>query len=346
MLPRRCSQTHRAEVSAPAVWRLKRSIVSSWRQLQLGAIRLTLCSIFLELLVSALPKSIAAALTQALDSTVDERSQQAVAGGSFHRCLRYQTVQGPIFVKAGEAAAADMFAAEAAGLMELARAEAVRVPKVVARGIHQSGAFLALEWIELSSPTKASEALLGEQLAWQHRRTQRQFGWDRDNTIGSTPQRNGWSAQWVAFLRERRLLFQLDLAERNGAAARPIERGRLLCQLLDAFFSSYDPAPSLLHGDLWVGNWGTDEDGLPVIFDPAVYYGDREADIAMSRLFGGFGHAFYTAYQSTWPLDAGAGTRSALYNLYHVLNHYNLFGGGYLSQAQSMIDRLLAELGR
>ena len=149
----------------------------------------------------------------------------------------------------------------------------------------------------------------------------------------------------MEFLRDRRLAHQLDLAVTKGAQAHIVDRGRTLCQLLDAFFSSYRPVPSLLHGDLWAGNWGTDEDGLPVTFDPAVYYGDREADIAMTRLFGGFGHAFYTTYQSTWPLDQAAGTRSTLYNLYHVLNHYNLFGGEYLVKAGGMIDRLLAELG-
>jgi protein-ribulosamine 3-kinase len=295
--------------------------------------------------VGAIPKSIATALTEALDTPVEDRPRQTVAGGSINQSWRYESGQGPIFVKTGAASAAAMFAAESAGLIALAQAEAVRVPQVLASGLYRDGSFLALEWIELGPATKSSEALLGEQLAWQHRNTQRQFGWDRDNTIGSTPQSNGWSAQWVGFLRDRRLLSQLDLAAGNGAAAHTIDRGKLLCQLLDAFFSSYNPAPSLLHGDLWSGNWGADEDGLPVIFDPAVYYGDREADIAMTRLFGGFGHAFYTAYQSTWPLDPAAGTRSALYNLYHVLNHYNLFGGGYLSQAHSMIERLLAELG-
>jgi protein-ribulosamine 3-kinase len=296
--------------------------------------------------VSARQESIVTALARALDAPIDERATTALSAGTFSRCMRYETARGPVFVKQGPVSAEAMFAAEAAGLIALARAQAVRTPGVLATGTCADGAFLALEWIDLGGATKASEALLGEQLAWQHRSTQRQFGWDRDNTIGSTPQPNEWCAQWIEFLRERRLRWQLELAARNAAAAHTIERGQLLCELLDAFFSSYDPTPSLLHGDLWGGNWGTDADGAPVIFDPAVYYGDREADIAMTRLFGGFGHAFYTAYQSTWPLDPAAGTRGTLYNLYHVLNHYNLFGGSYLSQAHSMIERLLAELGR
>lgn len=290
-------------------------------------------------------KTIAAALARSIGVPIDERSKRAVSGGSISSCWRYETARGPLFVKSGAVAMADSFAAEADGLNALARTQTVRVPRVLTVGSSDEGAFLALEWIELDAPTKASEALLGEQLAWQHRQSQAQFGWERDNTIGATPQPNGWCAEWVTFLRERRLLHQLDLAARKGAETRTIERGRQLCQSLDAFFSSYRPVPSLLHGDLWSGNWGTDDDGLPVIFDPAVYYGDREADIAMTRLFGGFGHAFYATYQSTWPLDPAAGTRSTLYNLYHVLNHFNLFGGDYLTQAGTMINQLLGELG-
>jgi protein-ribulosamine 3-kinase len=293
--------------------------------------------------VSRAHKSIAAALTQVIDAPVDEQPKRTVSGGSIHRCVRYESASGAIFVKTGSPI--EVLQAESAGLTALAQAQAVRVPRVLASGVTDEGSFLALEWIELRSATKASEAMLGEQLAWQHRSRQRRFGWDRDNTIGATPQPNPWADEWVAFLRDHRLLHQLKLAESRGASADTLERGRLLCELLGAFFSSYPPTPSLLHGDLWSGNWGTDDDGMPVIFDPAVYYGDREADIAMTRLFGGFGHAFYTTYQSTWPLDAAAGTRSTLYNLYHVLNHYNLFGGGYETQAQGMIDRLLAELG-
>jgi protein-ribulosamine 3-kinase len=289
-----------------------------------------------------------AALTLALGSPIDESSKRAVAGGSINQCWRYDTGRGPIFVKVAERSAADMFAAEAAGLAALADAKALRVPEVLATGQSDAAAFLALGWIDLTSGSEASAALLGERLAWLHRSQHRQlgqFGWERDNTIGSTLQRNAWRNDWTTFLRELRLGFQLDLAARNGASARTIDRGKLLCQLLDAFFSSYRPVPSLLHGDLWGGNWSADRDGQPVLYDPAVYYGDREADIAMTRLFGGFGPAFYAAYQSSWPLDPAAGARSTLYNLYHVLNHFNLFGGGYLAQAQSMIDRLLAELG-
>jgi fructosamine-3-kinase len=238
-----------------------------------------------------------------------------------------------------------MFEAEATALRELAAANAVKVPAVLGLGTTSSQAFLALEWIELRSADASSDARLGEQLAWQHRATARRFGWHHDNTIGSTPQENEWDDDWARFFRKRRLEFQLDLAERSGAQHRLVERGRWLCEHVGGLFYSYTPAPSLLHGDLWSGNRAMDVDGRPVIFDPATYYGDREADIAMTRLFGGLSSTFYTAYHATWPLDQAAGTRRTLYNLYHVLNHFNLFGGGYASQAEGMIDRLLAELG-
>jgi fructosamine-3-kinase len=156
---------------------------------------------------------------------------------------------------------------------------------------------------------------------------------------------NDWHDTWVTFFRERRLRYQLDLAAGNGHGDRLQRRGEALLGCVEDFFSTYQPAPSLLHGDLWGGNRAVDERGQPVIFDPAVYYGDREADLAMTRLFGGFGPAFYSAYESGWALDAGASVRTDLYNLYHVLNHLNLFGRGYLVQAVSLIDSLLSEVG-
>jgi fructosamine-3-kinase len=177
-----------------------------------------------------------------------------------------------------------------------------------------------------------------------HRKAWGQFGWHRDNTIGSTPQTNTPARNWVDFWRRNRLGFQLALAHRNGYGGRLQDRGR---RLLERFPTLLDHAPqsSLLHGDLWGGNMSFDRGGNPVIYDPAVYYGDRETDLAMTELFGGFGGDFYAAYEEAWPLAPGYPTRKLLYNLYHILNHLNLFGSGYLGQAQGMIERLLAELG-
>jgi protein-ribulosamine 3-kinase len=284
------------------------------------------------------------ALRVALDLRSAPRAAGAVDGGSINDAHRYETERGPIFVKRGERSAYAMFAAEAAGLEAMAQTQTVRTPAVLAVGEWGRGAYLALEWIELERADRSGEALLGEQLAWLHRTTQAEFGWSRDNTIGATPQINTPTADWPTFFREHRLRYQLRLAASHGAGAKLCEAGERLCEALGGFFDAHRPAPSLLHGDLWGGNWGADADGLPVLFDPAVYFGDREADIAMTRLFGGFGPAFYTAYRSTWALDAGADVRTTLYNLYHVLNHFNLFGGGYASQAEEMIDQLLAEV--
>jgi len=264
-------------------------------------------------------------------------------GGSINECYRWESDAGPLFVKVGPAENRSTYAAEAAGLEELRQANAVRVPGVRGVGVTSATAWLALEWLQLDTSASA-DAKLGEQLALQHRRTASSFGWHRDNTIGSTPQLNARSGSWVEFFRERRLRYQLDLAARNGHDGRLLQRVALLLERMSGFFTDYQPVASLLHGDLWGGNWATAADGRPVIFDPAVYYGDREADLAMTRLFGGFGPDFYAAYASAWPTDAGAGERRDLYNLYHVLNHLNLFGAGYLSQARALTETLLARL--
>ena len=178
-----------------------------------------------------------------------------------------------------------------------------------------------------------------------HRTTRPQFGWWRDNTIGSTPQINTEEHDWIAFFREHRLHYQLELTATHGNT-RLLRAGEKLLEALPAFYSDYTPPASLLHGDLWGGNHGQLRDGTPVIFDPAVYYGDREADLAMTELFGGFSFSFYAAYNEAWPLDAGYRVRRELYNLYHVLNHFNLFGGGYAGQAEGMIGRLVSEVGK
>ncbi len=272
-----------------------------------------------------------------------------VTGGSIHRCTRWRGAGGDAFVKLAAANRLTAFEAEAAGLQALAKDGALRVPTVLAVGEAGGHALLALEWLDLepaAASDRTAQGQLGERLAMQHRVTAPRCGWHRDNTIGATPQLNEWDRDWVRFFRERRLGVQLELAARNGLGTRGVERGRELGERCGAFFSSYRPVPSLLHGDLWGGNWGVVSGARePVIFDPAVYYGDRETDIAMTRLFGGFGPRFYAVYQATWPLDQAAGTRRTLYNLYHVLNHFNLFGGGYGRQAEGMIEKLLAELG-
>jgi fructosamine-3-kinase len=279
-----------------------------------------------------------AALTGTACASVPERS---IGGGSINRCYYWSAGSSAMFVKLAASASQAAFAAEADGLGELRRARALRVPEVLATGIAGSTAFLALEWIEPGTADESCERRLGEGLAALHGVTAPRFGWWRDNTIGRTPQANEWSEDWVEFFRERRLRPQLALAARHGLAtlAGPGER---LLAALPALLAGHVPRCSLLHGDLWGGNWLSSAAGEPVLVDPAVYYGDRETDLAMTRLFGGFGPAFYRAYQSAAPLPAGAALRAQLYNLYHVLNHANLFGGGYAREARDLMERLLA----
>ncbi|TCS73288.1 fructosamine-3-kinase [Sulfuritortus calidifontis] len=247
------------------------------------------------------------------------------------------------FLKLNEAAKAAMFEAEAAGLDEILASRRLRAPRPICWGTAGGQAYLVLEHLDLSG--RGSGTRLGRHLAAMHRVSQARFGWRIDNSIGDTPQPNTPCADWVEFWRDRRLHHQLRLAARNGAGRRLIDQGERLMSVLAAFFTDYRPAPSLLHGDLWGGNYGF-ADGEPVVFDPAVYYGDREADLAMTELFGGFGPDFYAAYREAWPLDPGYPVRKILYNLYHVLNHFNMFGGAYAGQAEAMIGRLLAEIGQ
>lgn len=286
---------------------------------------------------------VAEAISAQIGARCAPRPEQSVSGGSINTCYQWRYEAGLLFVKIAQPSGADMLQAEAEGLNELAGANAVRVPKVMAQGVTEAAAFLALEWID-SRPARTAVRTLGEQLARQHRVTAKAFGWHRNNTIGSTAQINTWAADWIEFFRERRLRFQLQLAEQRGYGKLLEPLGTRLLEHLHQFFEGYQPIPSLLHGDLWGGNWFADENDAPVIFDPATYYGDREADIAMTYLFGGFGPAFYEAYEESFPLDANHRSRRELYNLYHVLNHANIFGSGYASQAREMMRRLLAQV--
>jgi protein-ribulosamine 3-kinase len=287
---------------------------------------------------------LAQAISAGIAHAVAPVPDHAVPGGSVSGCLRWAGDAGPMFVKVAAVDRAWAFEAEADGLRSLATASSIRVPRVLGAGVTSNRAWLALEWIDLQSPTPRSESRLGELLAEQHRSNGATFGWHRANTIGLTEQKNEPDADWGRFYAARRLAIQLDLAESAGHGGRLIDRGRRLCECVQSLLAGHSPAPSLLHGDLWAGNHAADSAGRPVIFDPAVYFGDREADLATTRLFGGYSSAFYRAYEAAWPLAPGAPGRVPLYNLYHVLNHLNLFGGGYRGQAEDMIDRLLAEV--
>ena len=287
--------------------------------------------------------SIADHISQATGNKFRPLCHRPLGGGCINRSEVMEGDGCRFFVKLNNRRAPDMFAAEAEGLRALIAASPLRVPAPVCHGICGDTAYLVLEHLDLSTVAgSAVHAALGNGLALQHRSQIDQFGWHRDNTIGSTPQPNAWRDRWVDFYREMRLGHQLRLAGGNGMDRRTLTAGDRLLHGLENFFVDYAPEASLLHGDLWCGNFAADADGLPVIFDPAPYHGDREADIAMTELFGGFDRSFYDAYNAAWPLHKGYGTRKKLYNLYHVLNHFNLFGAGYAAQARIMIDDLLA----
>ena len=272
-------------------------------------------------------------------------STRGVGGGSINSAYVIEGSGQSFFVKTNSASRLDMFEAEQEGLLEIARHKTIKVPQPLCAGISGGNAYIVMEYLPIHGGSGSSASLeqLGIDLAKMHRISQKQFGWHRDNTIGSTPQINTLTSQWVTFYREYRLGFQYQLAAENGYG-QLLRRGELLMSGLDQFFRDYQPAPSLLHGDLWSGNYAIANSGQPVVFDPAVYYGDREADIAMTELFSRFSQRFYSAYNDAYPLDAGYSIRKTLYNLYHILNHLNLFGGGYLGQAERMTEQLLSEL--
>ncbi len=268
----------------------------------------------------------------------------SVGGGCINSAAVIEDNGRSYFVKLNDAHLLLMFEAEADGLREIATSNSVRVPQPVCTGLSGQHVYLVLEHIAFVPSDDQGPERLGQQLVLMHRTQQKTFGWRRDNTIGSTPQINTPATDWVAFWQHQRLEYQLRLAAAQGHRGDIQRKGERLLSDLALLFANYAPTPSLLHGDLWSGNVAYDTLAQPVIYDPAVYYGDREADIAMTELFGGFAPRFYQAYQDAWPLDPDYSVRKHLYNLYHVLNHLNLFGGSYRAQAEGLMDRLLSEI--
>ncbi len=287
-----------------------------------------------------IPRDVQVALEAALGGAVKEA--HAVYGGDINQATRVTLQDGQaLLLKWNRGAPPDFFEAEAHGLRALAAAGAIRVPAALAVG--SDPAFLALEWIEEAQGGIDRDVFaedFGRAFAALHRVAAPEHGLDRDNYIGATPQINTPSPSWTEFYRDRRIGAQIRLARERGRL--PREREALLTKLqdwLDVFLDDATMTPSLLHGDLWGGNYMVGSTAEPVLIDPAVYYGHREADLAMTELFGGFPPRFYAAYNEAYPLDPGYEDRRELYQLYHVLNHMNLFGGGYGSRADSIARR-------
>lgn len=244
------------------------------------------------------------------------------------------------FVKTGPSS--DAFRCEAEGLRELARAGTLRVAQAVSVG----GCHIATEYIAHGTPSSGFFDKFGRGLARMHRFTAPSFGFREDNYIGATPQPNipqgAEEEDWPTFYFNKRLMYQYRLAERNGYATAQMGAAfaRLECRISDILAGSEEP-PALLHGDLWSGNYICGEDGEPVLIDPAVYYGHREAELAMTALFGGFPPAFYGAYHREYPLEAGWQRRELIYRLYHLMNHLNIFGRVYLRETESILSAYL-----
>ncbi len=289
-------------------------------------------------MTGAFYREVEKAISKATSQSFQIVKRAPLRGGCISKAERLDGVNGHYFLKQNTDSFLIHFEEEKAALEELARVGPIRVPEPICSGSAEGRSYLVLEYISVGQPTMKSWELLGQQLAQLHKTALPHFGWHRDNTIGKTPQINTVSENWIAFFRENRLRFQLDLAKEKGFK---LENGSQLLESLPAFFASYSPLPSLLHGDLWSGNAGFDKDGEPFVFDPCCYYGDRETDLAFTEFFGGFHPNFYAAYNKTFPLDPGYNQRKTLYNLYHCLNHFNLFGPPYNSQSQTMANQLL-----
>jgi fructosamine-3-kinase len=263
--------------------------------------------------------------------------QGSRGGGCIHENQTISDGERTFFIKINRASHLDLLIAEALGLQALAASQAIKIPQVIGWGVAGTQAYLILEYLPLTH--RGNWYLMGQQLARMHRRSIGQhFGWERDNYIGATPQKNEPSADWAEFFCTRRLAYQLQLAQRRGA--RFSQKEQLLHRVRECLHAT-TVMPVLVHGDLWSGNAAFTQTGEPVIFDPAVYYGHHEVDLAMSELFGGFPPEFYQGYQSEWPLDAGYAQRKIIYNLYHILNHFHLFGGSYWQQAERMMAHLM-----
>lgn len=283
---------------------------------------------------------------EAADSTPIERMNR-VGGGDINAAAHLRTGKRDYFIKWNPRPLPGMFLAEARGLRELAAAGKVRVPRVYGsrEGTGKRPAFIVMEWLgggANKQGRKLGEAL-GRGLAALHQHSQPSFGWRFENYIGSLPQHNDETTDWLTFYRDRRIGFQMELAASKGRM--PARRRRQIVRLMERLDEWIDPSevrPALLHGDLWGGNYMAGPGGEPVLIDPAVYFGDREVELAFTELFGGFSPTFYAAYDEVWPLSPGYQARKQLYQLYPLMVHLNLFGEGYGGSVDNVLAYYLA----
>ncbi len=283
---------------------------------------------------------LAEALRLALGASV--QGARRLSGGDINDAFELTLSSGArLFLKTNAHAPARMFPAEAHGLDWLREADALRIPQVLAVSSGREGepSFLVLELLSPAPRARDFDERLGQGLAALHRFGAPSFGWGRDNFIGSLPQQNRAHGAWPEFYWSERLEPQLARAVAAGHASARLRGGmeRLAARLAELVGPSEPPAR--LHGDLWGGNLHGDERGAPCLIDPAPYGGHREVDLAMMRLFGGFGERVFHAYEEAWPLAPGHADRVALYQLYPLLVHVNLFGGGYVASVERALAR-------
>lgn len=292
--------------------------------------------------MSQLPLPVQQGVTRSLEKTtgltVSVKNFSSISGGCINHGGKVQTSAGDFFVKWNDAKKFQgMFEAEAKGLKLLRSAKAIDIPEVIDYGQSGTFQFIILELKESRARKTSYWEDLGQQLATLHKSSNNYFGLDHNNYIGSLPQYNKESTSWVDFFIMQRLQVQVTIAaQANKVNGEVLKKFDLLYDKLPSLL--IEEKPSLLHGDLWNGNLLVNAQGSPCLIDPAVYYGDREADLAMTQLFGGFDDAFYESYHTTFPLEAGYRQRFDIYNLYPLLVHVNLFGGSYLYQVRSILD--------
>jgi fructosamine-3-kinase len=286
---------------------------------------------------------IAGRISQATGKQFEITDRKSVSGGCINQAYVISNdLQDRYFIKLNQPSLAEMFVAETKGLLEMAATVTIKVPMPICWGVVTNYSYLVLEYLDLTDcSNQKSWTEMGQNLAAMHHHqisNPSKFGWHNNNTIGSTPQINTWETDWTTFFKNHRIGYQLQLAQRKGGN---FPKAAELLATIPQILVNHHPQPSLVHGDLWGGNASFTTVGIPIIFDPATYWGDREVDVAMTELFGGFPAGFHQGYESVYPLDPGYPQRKSLYNLYHILNHYNLFGGSYQSQANKTIDLLL-----
>ena len=282
-------------------------------------------------------------LSEALASQVDIFSSASLGGGCINNASKLETNKGSYFLKWNKEGPTDIFIREAECLAELKRAvgNVVVVPQVfAAKKIDETPGFLVLEYLDPAYNLANADELLGRGLATIHKYENNRFGFDSNNYCGSTPQHNAWKSSWPEFYRDNRLGFLLDLINKKRPLSVDEEKtfGRLLEKII--LLIPENSIPVLIHGDLWSGNYMISAKG-PALIDPASYYSEREMEMGIMTMFGGFSERFYAAYNEMYPLPSDWKSRNRLYQLYHVLNHYYLFGGSYKSQALQLAKSFL-----